>query len=149
MVSFAIIPWLNPWPNDLSSTSPITDGGIDYFMGGDVTYIATNVSFPAQVWQIGLIVSEVKVHLTLAVANTVTVAVYDLSNIVGGDVFVLGAGSHVLSCPIIGQTGDLGQIDVAIPLSDPLDVITDIEVITGSPPVSDFWTSFTKSYEIP
>jgi hypothetical protein len=145
VISFTIDPWPNPWPNDLSSTSPITIGGVDYFMGGDATYISTNEGLPAQVWHIGLIVAEVKLYLTLAVANTVSVEIYDESALlVGGDVFVLGVGSHVLSCPIIGQTADMAQITLGIPLSDPGDILTNVEVIPGVPTISEFWTRFRQ-----
>ena len=102
-------------------------------------------------WEVGIVASNITIYLTLATPRTVTIEISDnLSNIVGGDVFVLGDGAQVLSCDIVSQPGDLFQITMSMTgdQMDP-DTLTDIVVTAGAAPTSEFWTSFTKSYEIP
>jgi hypothetical protein len=149
MAFFEQVPWTNPWAGNLSKVINQTVGGFDYYLASDTTYIATYEPFLFHTWQIGLLAAEVKVYLTLAVGNTVTVIIDDDNGVIGGDVLVLGAGSHVLTFPIVGQTADLSKITLQIPGADDLDVVTNIEVIPGVPTLSEFWTDFVKSYEIP
>lgn len=143
MSYFEVIPWDNPWLGPVSTGS----GGL----GDEETYITVATGSPAG-WQVGVVASNITIYLTLDSARTVTVYIDDnLANTVGGDVFVLGAGPQVLSCDIVSQPGDLAQITLAIPGGNWMtpDTLTDIVVTTGVAPVSDFWTSFVKSYEIP
>ncbi len=143
MSYFEVIPWDNPWLGPVSTGS----GGL----GDEETYITVATGSPAG-WQVGVVASNITIYLTLDSARTVTVYIDDnLANTVGGDVFVLGAGPQVLSCDIVSQPGDLAQITLAIPGGNWVtpDTLTDIVVTTGVAPVSDFWTSFVKSYEIP
>ena len=142
MASFEFIPWDNPWLGPVITE----DGGL----GDDNTYIMASTGTPSG-WEVGVVASNITIYLTLATPRTVTIEISDnLSNIVGGDVFVLGDGAQVLSCDIVSQPGDLFQITMSM-TSDWMnpDTLTDIVVTAGAAPTSDFWTSFTKSYEIP
>jgi hypothetical protein len=146
MAYFEVVPWVDPFPGSISKSVPLNISGTDYYLGDSETYFITS----GQVWQIGVLASEIVVYLTLAVGNTITVTIFDENaTTIGGDVFVLGAGAHVLSCPIFGQTADLAQTTVSIPSADASDAVTDVVVVTATPNISDFWTDFVKSYEVP
>jgi len=142
MSYFELIPWDNPWLGPVSTGA----GGL----GDEETYIIASMGAPSG-WEVGVVASNITIYLTLATPRTVTVAISDnLANIVGGDVFVLGAGMQVLSCDIVSQPGDLAQVTITMTSDwmDP-DTLTNIVVTVGAAPTSEFWTSFTKSYEIP
>lgn len=142
MSYFEVIPWDNPWLGPVSTGA----GGL----GDEETYITVATGSPPG-WQAGVVASNITIYLTLDSARTVTVYIDDnLANTVGGDVFILGAGPQVLSCDIVSQPGDLAQITLAIPGGNwtTPDTLTDIVVTVGAAPTSEFWTSFTKSYEI-
>jgi hypothetical protein len=146
MAYFEVVPWVDPFPGSISTSVPLNIGGTDYYLGDSETYFTAS----GETWQIGVIASEVVVYLTLAVGNTVTIIIDDANNTtIGGDVFVLGVGAHVLSCPIVGQTADLVQTTIAIPSAAATDTVTNIEVLSATPNLSDFWTDFVKSYEVP
>ena len=143
MAYFETIAWDNPW---LAPVQTGTGG-----LGNNTTYITASMGSPVD-WNIGVIATEITLYLTLYDAATVNVTIYnDSFDAIGGDVFVLGSGAQVLSCPIVAQTGNLAQITLEIPdgnFSTP-DILTDVVVSAGPVITPEFWTSFTKSYEIP
>jgi hypothetical protein len=142
--------WDNPW------LSPVNAGDPDprTFNGLGATTVNTGPSATPPDWQIGVIASEIQVSFTCASARTVEILLYEADP--GGDVLIAGntfpvaAGSHTVSLPIATQTYDL--VGYTFSFGGPEEAGDSLDgtvVIAGSPPVSDFWTDFVKSYEVP
>ena len=142
--------WDNPWLTPVLGTDPDPR---DFF--GGVVIFSTGPSAVPPDWQIGVIASELQVTFTCVSARTVEVLIYEEDQgfgnvLIGGDTFVVAPGTHTVSVPIVSQTYDLAFFTFSfVEGHEAADSFDSATVITGSPPVSEFWTSFVKSYEIP
>lgn len=142
--------WDNPWlsPVNAGDPDPRTFDGF-----GNTTVSAGPDSVPPD-WQVGVTASAIEVSFTCVSARTVEILLYENdpggSVLIAGNVFPVAAGSHTVSLPIVSQTYDLQYYSFSFGGAEEAgDSIDGTVVIVGSPPVSDFWTSFVKSYEIP
>ncbi len=138
--------WDNPWLTPVLGTDPDPRD----FVGGVVIFSTGPYASPPD-WQIGVIASEVQVTFTCVSARTVEILVYETGGVlIGGDTFVVSPGTHTVSVPIVSQAADLGYFSFSLGgMEEDDDSVDSATVVGGSPPASEFWTSFTKSYEIP
>lgn len=138
--------WDNPWLMPVLGTDPDPRD----FVAGVVIFSTGPGAVPPD-WQIGVIASEVQVTFTCVSARTVEILIYDTGSVlIGGDTFVVAPGTHTVSVPIVSQTADIAAMSFSLGgMHEAGDSVDSATVVGGSPPVSDFWTSFTKSYEIP
>ncbi len=147
MIAPIFIPWDNPWGAPVLWSDP-PPRAFDF--SGFANVIVGLWSVPSN-WWVGVRPIQIDVSITCAGARTVQVLVYQaLGVVIGGDTFVLAPGTHSLAVPIVGQTNDLARVTVdfgsAVVSGDSLNSVS----LDLAPPVYDeFWTSFTKSYEIP
>lgn len=147
MVAPIFIPWDNPWGAPVLWSDPPPRA---FNFSGFANVSAGIGSVPSN-WWVGVRPIQINVSITCAGARTIQVLVYQLPyTLIGGDTFVLASGTHSLAVPIVGQTTDLSNVTVdfgsAVVSGDSLNSVS----LDLAPPVYDeFWTSFTKSYEIP
>ncbi len=143
--------WDNPWlsPVNAGDPSPRTFDGTGY------TTVTVGIDTVPPDWQIGVIASEIQVSFTCVSARTVEILVYENDPdaggvLIAGDVFPVSAGSHTVSIPVVSQTYDLERYSFSFGGPEEAgDSLDGTVVVTGPTLLPEFWTSFTKSYEIP
>lgn len=122
-----------------------------FFPISSVTLLARYGS-PLPTWQQGLVATGVRVTLTGIIYEgdiPVTVSVFDNAptiNLVATDTKIRTSDADmVFDLPIFSNQYDLDRLTVAVLEGHILGSLA-VEVFTN---VSDFWTDFVKSYEIP
>lgn len=144
------VPWDNPWLSPVYDDDPAPRA----FDGNGNTTISVGPDEVPLDWHLGVIASEIQVTFTCVSSRAVEILLYDNdpmgSALIAGDTFAVNAGTHTVSLPIVAQVYDLSFITFSFGGPEEAgDTLVEVVVVSGSPPVSDFWTSFTKSYEIP
>jgi len=106
---------------------------------------------PDRTWQIGIVPLSVDVTVTFASALELTIEIYNSnSDTVGYAVFPGVVGTQTFNFSVVGMAGELEQISLRVNGSYAAgDSVDNIVVNVGPPNISEFWTDFVNSYEIP